>query len=68
MNLEIFSLAGRRVAVLVNGWVQAGRRQVRWNGTDDRGQAVPTGVYVCRMRATANGSVLQRTRKLCLVR
>jgi outer membrane protein assembly factor BamB len=68
VQMCILDLEGRRVTELVNGWIRAGRQQVRWNGTDDRGQAVPTGVYVCRMHATAGGSVLQKTWKLCLVR
>lgn len=38
--------------LLVDGDVlPAGRRDVEWDGRDDRGQEVATGVYFCRLDA-----------------
>jgi hypothetical protein len=35
----------------VNGWAQAGQRQVNWNGRDDAGRSLGSGVYYFRLDA-----------------
>jgi hypothetical protein len=49
-RLEIYSLAGRKVATLVAGEVGAGRHQEIWYGRDEAGQPVPSGVYFYRLQ------------------
>jgi hypothetical protein len=40
---------GRLVAVLFDDWVTRGvHQEIVWDGVDDRGRAVPSGVYFCR--------------------
>lgn len=51
VNISIYDVAGRLVRELVNGHRAAGRWSVQWNGDDDRGQRVASGVYFYRMRA-----------------
>jgi hypothetical protein len=52
VRLEIFDLAGRRVHTLVNGRsYEAGRHEVVWDGRNRNGVAVPSGVYLYRLRA-----------------
>jgi hypothetical protein len=68
VNLCIFDVAGRQVRELVRGRREEGRRQVRWNGTGDRGAKVQSGVYICRMRVESGGKVFRKTQKLCLAR
>ena len=64
VHLVIYSLSGQRVRTLVDGGHSAGQYRVMWNGLDDAGHDVATGVYLCRMEGSAH-SVL---RKLLLVR
>ena len=45
VRLEVFDTAGRRVATLVDGILDAGRQRVTWNGTTDSGSPVASGVY-----------------------
>jgi flagellar hook assembly protein FlgD len=45
------SLAGRRVKTLVSENVNAGEHAVQWNGRDDHGQRVSSGVYLYQLRA-----------------
>jgi hypothetical protein len=66
VKLCIFSVAGRHVRELVNGRQEEGRRQVCWNGTDDRGAKVRSGVYICRMSVESGGRFFEKTLKLCL--
>ena len=49
--LAVYNLLGQRIAVLVNENRPAGVYTVQWNGTDDTGQAVSSGVYLLRLEA-----------------
>jgi hypothetical protein len=51
VNITIYDIAGRRVRELVNEHRAPGNWSVEWNGADDRGQHVASGVYFYRMRA-----------------
>ncbi|MDO9171078.1 MAG: FlgD immunoglobulin-like domain containing protein, partial [bacterium] len=52
VSLEIYNLAGRRVALLLDGIeVPAGYHEVAWDGRDEMGRDVPTGTYIYRLRA-----------------
>ena len=64
MRLEVFGLTGQRVAVLREGPQKAGLHRLRWDGRDDRGRPLASGVYLCRL-ATEDRV---QTRKLTLLR
>ncbi len=49
-TLLIHDLAGRRVSTLAAAErLPAGRHRIVWRGVDDRGRAVPSGVYIGRL-------------------
>ncbi len=64
VKLAIYDLRGMLVRVLEAGSRPSGRHQATWDGQDDKGRAVPTGTYFCRL-STPQGS---QTRKLTLAR
>lgn len=64
VDLSLYDLAGQRLATLLSGTRPAGAHAVTWDGTDQIGRLVATGVYLVRLRA---GGV-DRTRKLTLIR
>jgi hypothetical protein len=64
LRLRLFDLQGRLVASLVDGSLPAGRHQVVWNGTDDDGRAVASGVYVSVLESSQG----RASEKLTLVR
>ncbi|MEW6753604.1 MAG: FlgD immunoglobulin-like domain containing protein [Candidatus Latescibacterota bacterium] len=51
VELALFDVAGQRVATLAADVRDAGRHAVTWDGRDDGGRLVATGVYLCRLRA-----------------
>ncbi|MEZ4650291.1 MAG: choice-of-anchor B family protein [Candidatus Eisenbacteria bacterium] len=51
VRLEIVDVQGRRVALLADGPFVAGTHTVSWNGRDERGEAVPAGIYFERFAA-----------------
>jgi flagellar hook assembly protein FlgD len=64
VKLAIYDLRGMQVRVLEAGSRPIGRHLTIWDGQDDKGRAVPTGTYFCRLN-TSQGS---QTRKLTLAR
>jgi hypothetical protein len=51
VQLRIFNTAGQLVRTLINGNQTAGSHEVIWNGEDEAGQAIASGVYLCQMAA-----------------
>lgn len=64
VELAIYDLLGQRIRTLVDGNKPAGAHQAQWDGRDDRGRAVSSGVYVYQIEA---GGFVQ-SRKMLLVR
>src|SRR5690606_11788149 len=48
LTVAIYNLLGQQVASLFDGQVAAGAGQMTWNGLDDAGQQVATGIYLAR--------------------
>ena len=63
-RVEVFALSGQRVAVLHRGPQQVGSYHLRWNGRDDAGRPVASGMYLYRL--VTDEVVLMR--KLLLLR
>ncbi|MCK4579621.1 MAG: CotH kinase family protein [Candidatus Marinimicrobia bacterium] len=64
VTLTIYDILGREVAVLINGEQGPGYHSVIWNGRNERGQPVSTGVYLYRIQAEG----FAETRKMLLLR
>lgn len=59
VRVEIFDVQGRRVRVLADRFAEAGTMSLRWDGRDDRGVSVPTGIYFSRVTAPGVQEVLK---------
>ena len=60
VTLAIYDIAGRRVRVLANAErMEAGPHTFSWDGLDDGGRRVSSGVYVCRMQAGGQSSAMK---------
>jgi parallel beta-helix repeat protein len=51
VSLDVFDVMGRHVRELVHAGNASGRSIVEWDGRDDNGRAVSSGVYFYRLRA-----------------
>jgi hypothetical protein len=47
--LSIYDETGRRIRTLCRGSMKKGENTALWDGTDDKGKAVPSGVYLARL-------------------
>ena len=64
VRLRIYSARGQLLRTLVDGQTVVGTFQVTWDGRDNRGQTVGTGVYLCELRV----GTWRATQRLALLR
>ncbi len=64
VELAVLDLKGRLVRRLQAGWLPAGDHTVVWEGRNEQGRPVASGVYLARMR----GEGTSRYQKMMLVR
>jgi hypothetical protein len=65
VSLRIYNVVGQVVRTLVAEQQSAGRYTIRWNGTDDRGVSVSSGIYFYQITA---GREFQDVKKLMLLK
>ena len=63
-RLELFDISGRLVRTLLDEPMAAGAHQIRWNGLDNQGREVASGLYFYRLKAGA----FEQSRRMTLVR
>jgi hypothetical protein len=51
VDVQLYDLLGRRVAMIAHGSFEAGWHAVSWDGVTAQGARVAPGVYLCRMKA-----------------
>ena len=61
MVLEIYDVTGRRVRTLVNAIREAGRQIEIWDGRDDQGNPVASGLYIARLSTPQGEDTLKMT-------
>jgi hypothetical protein len=64
VKLEIYNILGQRVRVLVDEHQEAGYKTIIWDGKDDDGREVSSGIYFYRIKA----SDFVRARKMVLLK
>ena len=64
VNLDIFNQKGQIVRTLLSENMPAGEHRIHWNGTDDSGRNVSSGLYFYRMKSGKYSS----TRKMILMK
>jgi hypothetical protein len=50
VQLSIYDVSGHRVISLLKGYMEIGHHYVDWNGKDENGNRVPSGVYFYNLR------------------
>jgi hypothetical protein len=64
VQLVIYNVLGQKVKVLVDEHQIAGYKNIHWNGRDDKGKEVASGVYFYKLQA----GDFSRSRKMLLLR
>ncbi len=64
VRMHVYDVAGRCIATVLDETAQAGVHAVHWNGRDDDGRPVASGIYFCRLSVDAWSA----TRKMVLLK
>ena len=64
VNISIYNVLGQEIKILVNGVKEYGYHSITWNGQDNLGKEMASGVYFARI--TSQG--FTKTRKMLLVK
>jgi flagellar hook assembly protein FlgD len=51
VKVEVYNPLGQLVRTLVNGYKTGGQHSVLWDGADETGQKMASGVYLCKVTA-----------------
>jgi hypothetical protein len=51
VRVTIYTMLGQEIKTLFNGQIQAGERTLHWDGRDQDGQGLASGIYMYRMDA-----------------
>ncbi len=69
VTLKIYDILGREVKTLVDEKERAGQHVVYWDGTDQHGQRMASGVYFYRINVTTkDGKTFMQAKKISLVK
>ncbi len=69
VKIEIYSLAGQLIKTLVEEEKSAGRFRTFWDGLNNYGQQVSSGIYLCSFIIESKGKILYNsTKKLTLIK
>jgi len=64
VRLTVYAATGRRVAVLVDGFLAEGTHETVWHGRDQQGRSCPSAVYFLRLEAAGRAE----SRRIVLVK
>jgi hypothetical protein len=64
VEIAIYASSGRLVASLFEGELQTGQHSMTWNGRDDGGDLLPSGVYICHITGASSNA----SRKMILLK
>ncbi|MCB0266090.1 MAG: T9SS type A sorting domain-containing protein [Calditrichia bacterium] len=65
VELNIFNISGQKIRTLINKWQQMGKHSIIWNGLNNTGEQVSSGIYFYRLK-TSGGTIVSR--KMVLLR
>ena len=64
VKLDIYDLKGRHVKSMLQGSKPSGEHSILWNGKDEHGDRVSSGIYIIKMTAGKNSAI----RKMILMK
>ena len=64
VEIDVYNILGQKVRTLLEEHQNAGRHRVLWDGRDEKGKEVSSGIYLYRIKA----SEFSQTKKMVLLR
>ena len=70
VTLEMYNLLGQKVRLLAADWMPSGPHRLVWDGRDDAGSALPSGIYFCKavIKYAGTAEPVRQIRRTALVK
>jgi hypothetical protein len=68
VQLDIYNTLGQKVRTLTDATLPAGAHSAHWDGLNDAGQVVNSGLYLYQLKAVTANGLFQQTQKMILAR
>ena len=68
VRLKIYDISGRCIATLMDGQQETGAYSLAWDGKDNLGNTVSSGIYFAKLNIGDSGNRREMTKKLILLR
>jgi len=68
VKIEIYNILGQRVKTLIDRRDPAGKYKITWDGRNDYGSRIASGLYIYRIQAVSNNKTYITARKMILIR
>ena len=52
VEITVFNLQGQRIKTLLKSWQQAGSFELKWDGKNEKGESVVSGVYIYQLKTS----------------
>lgn len=60
-EIIIYNIRGEKIKALLNDNLPSGNYLIRWDGTNDKGINVPSGIYICNLRVGNKNASIKMT-------
>jgi len=67
-TLKIYNILGQKIRTLVDEEQRASNYRVLWDGRDDGGKPVASGVYLAKLQVIGDRLKVEKTRRMVLIR
>jgi hypothetical protein len=70
VELKIYDLMGREVRTMVNGYNGIGYKEIMWDGKNEAGTQVSSGIYLYRLiaRSLEDGKIFEKSAKMIMMK
>lgn len=59
VSIKIYNVLGKEIKTLLDEYISFGRHTIKWDGTDERGNLLPGGVYFIKMVADSYHKIIK---------
>ncbi|MBZ0199056.1 MAG: T9SS type A sorting domain-containing protein, partial [Ignavibacteriaceae bacterium] len=64
VSVDVYNCVGEKAVNLISGNINAGTHNIKWNGKDDAGNSMPSGIYLLKLSCNS----FSETKKMMLLR
>jgi hypothetical protein len=68
ISLSIYDIIGRKIRSLKEDYMSSGSHSVRWEGKDDYGKPVSSGIYIYRLNVHRNGKHFSSAKQMLYIK